>query len=58
MLNKGDYDSFSNLFSVCLKTIDHLNLKLCIFSAHTASLKIGVSKVKDFGNFELSVFHP
>ena len=22
MLNKGDYNSFSDLFSVCLKTID------------------------------------
>ena len=27
MLNNGDYNSFSDLFSDCLKTIDHLNLK-------------------------------
>ena len=28
MLNWGDYNSFFDLFSVCLKTFDHLNLKL------------------------------
>ena len=28
MLNYGDYNSFSDLFSACLKTIDHWNLKL------------------------------
>ena len=28
MLNEGDYNSFSDLFSVSLKTIDHLSLKL------------------------------
>ena len=54
MLNKGDYNSFSDLFLVCLKTIDHLNLKLWIFSGHTLSFKIGASKVQDFGNFKLS----
>ena len=54
MLNSGDNNSFSDLFSVRLKAIDHLNLKLGIFSGHTASFKIGVSKVQDFGNFELS----
>ena len=26
MLKKGDYHSFSDLFSVCQRTIDHLNL--------------------------------
>ena len=31
----------------------HLNFKLWIFSGHTASFKTGVSKVQDFGNFEL-----
>ena len=30
---------------------------MCIFSGHTASFKIGVSKVQDFGNFELSPMH-
>ena len=54
MLNKGDYISFSDLFSVCLRTIDHLILKLWIFSGHTASFRIEISKVKGFGNFELS----
>ena len=44
----------SLVFSVCLKTIDHLNLKLWIFSGHTVSFKIGVSKDQDFGIFELS----
>ena len=54
MLNWADYNSFSDLFSACLKTIDYLNLKLLIFSGHTASFKTGVSKVQDFENFELS----
>ena len=27
MLNEGDHYSFSDLFSDCLRTIDHLNLK-------------------------------
>ena len=49
MLNR-----FSDLYLVCLKTIDHLNFKLWIFSGHIASFKIGISKVQDFGNFELS----
>ena len=51
MLNQGDHNSFSDLFSVCLRTFDHLNLKLCIYSGHTANFKIGVLKVHDFGNF-------
>ena len=42
---------------VCLRTIDHLNLKLWIFSGHTASFKIGVSKVQDFRNYEFSPMH-
>ena len=54
MLNSGDFDRFYNLSTVCLKTLDHLNLKLRILSEHTASFKIGVSKVQDFGHFELS----
>ena len=45
---------FSDLHSVCLKTMAHLNLKSRFFCGHTASFKIGVSKVQDFGNFELS----
>ena len=54
MLNQGDYISVSDLFSVCQKTIKHLYLKLWIFRGYTFSFKIGVSKVQDFGNFELS----
>ena len=54
LLNSGDYISFSDLFSVCLRTTNHLNLKLWICSGHTASFKIEISKVQDFGNFELS----
>ena len=54
MLNKGDCISFSDLFSVCLRTIAHLIVKLWIFNGHTASFKIEISKVQDFGNFELS----
>ena len=44
----------SDLFSVHLRTIDHLILKLWIFSGHTASFRIEILKVQDFGNFELS----
>ena len=33
------------------KTIDHLYLKLLLFCRYTASLKILISKVQDFGNF-------
>ena len=46
--------SFSDLFLVCLRTIDHLILKLWIFSGYTASFTIEISKVQDFGNSELS----
>ena len=52
MLKWEDYNRLSYLYTVYLKTIDHLNLKLGIFSRHTASFKIGVSKVQDLGNFE------
>ena len=44
----------SDLYSVCLKTIDHLSFKLGIFSGHVASFQIRVLKVQDFGDFELS----
>ena len=54
MLNCGDYNRLSDLYWDCLKTFDHLNLKLWIFSECTASFKIRVSKVQDFGNCELS----
>ena len=54
MLNKGDHNSFSDLFSVCLRAFGHFNFKLLIFSRHTASFKTGVSKNQDFGNFERS----
>ena len=57
MLNSADYYRFSDLYSACLKTIDHLSLELGIFSGHIASFKIGVFKVQDFGNFELSPMH-
>ena len=48
MLNSADYYRFSDLYSVCLKTIDHLSFKLRIFSGHNASFKVGVLKVQDF----------
>ena len=31
ILNSGEYNSLSILFSECLKTVDHLNLKLLSF---------------------------
>ena len=48
MLNKADFDSFSDSFSDDLNTINHFNMKLLIFR-HPA-----ISEVQDFGNFELS----
>ena len=51
MLNKGDNNSITVLFSVCLMIID---LKLLKFSGHTARFKIGVLKVQDFRNFKFS----
>ena len=58
ILNLGDNNSFFDLFSVCLKTIDYLNLKLWIFSGHTASFKIRVTKFWTFTNalFMLDIF--
>ena len=50
MLNLGGHNSFSGLVSACLRLIDHLNLKLWIFSGHTASFKTWIPKVQDFGN--------
>ena len=44
-----------DLFAVCLGTLYHLNLKSWMFSWHIASFQIVVSKVQDFGNFELSL---
>ena len=41
----------SDLLWVCLRTIDHLNLKLWIFSGPTASFKIEISKVLEILNF-------
>ena len=49
-----NYNRFSYLYTVCLKTIDHLILKLWIFIGHAASFKIEIRKVQDFGNFGLS----
>ena len=46
----GSFD----LFSVHLKAMDHLNLKMLILCRHTASFKIWISKFQDFWNFELS----
>ena len=55
MLNWADFNSFIDLFSVCLWAIDNLNLKLLTLCRHTASFKIWIWKVKDFWNFKL---HP
>ena len=40
IMNKADYNSFSDLLYVYQKTSEHLNLKLLIFHRHTASFKI------------------
>ena len=40
MLNKADFNSLFDLFSVHLWAIDHFNLTLLTLCKHTASLKI------------------
>ena len=55
MLNYGDYNRFSYLHWVCLKTIDHINFKLWIFSGYTASLRSEFWKFRIFENLN---FHP
>ena len=60
MLYYADYNRFSDLFSDYLNTITHFNLKLFIIvgnTRHPASFKILISKVQDFGNFELSLMY-
>ena len=54
MLNMADSNSFFDLFSVFLETIDHLDLKLLIFIGILQVLRYVFQKVEDFGNFELS----
>ena len=46
ILNKADYNSFSDSFSDYLKTIGHLNLKLLMFCRHTTSLKALIFKYR------------
>ena len=50
----ADYSSFSDKFSNYLNTIYHLILKLFIFVGILQVLKFEISKVQDFGNFEIS----
>ena len=50
----ADYNSFFDLFSVYLKMIDCLDLKLLIFIGKLQVLRYVFQKVEDFGNFELS----
>ena len=54
MLNEADYNRFSDLYWVCLKTNDHINFKLGLFSGHTASLISEFRKFRIFIKFELS----
>ena len=52
MLNSADYYKFSDLlYSVCIKTIDHLSFKFSIFSGHIASFKIRVFRILIILNF-------
>ena len=48
-MNSADYNNFSDLITVHLRTIDHLNLKLLIFFRHTVSLRFEF-QVSDLGN--------
>ena len=40
ILNSADYNSFSDLFAVYVRTIDHINLNFLIFHRHPAGFKI------------------
>ena len=51
----ADYNSFSDLLPDCLKTIDHLNLKLLMFCRHTTSFK---SLIFKFRILEILNFRP
>ena len=55
MLNSADYNSFSDYFLDYLKTINHLNLKLCILIGILQVLKFEFLK---FRILEILNFHP
>ena len=54
MLNSADNNSFSDLVSVYLKTIDHLNMKLLIF---VGILQVLIFDFKKFRILEILNFH-
>ena len=55
MLNSTDNNSFSDLVSVYLKTIDHINLKLLIFAGILQGFRFDLKK---FRILEILKFHP
>ena len=55
MLNLKDYNRISHLFSISLKTIDHLYCQLLIFVGMIQVLRIEFLK---FRIFEILNFHP
>ena len=55
MLNSANNNSFSDLVSVYIKTIDHLNLKLLIFVGILQILRFDFKK---FSILEILNFHP
>ena len=55
MLNQADYISFPDIFTVNLKTIDHLKGKINSICRPFASFKIKILKVHNFGKFDLSL---
>ena len=48
MLNQANYNSFSGVISVCLKTIDTVNLKLLSFCMYTACFSFEFQKFRIF----------
>ena len=40
ILKRADYDSFSDLFLACLKTVDYFNMNKLIFYRKSASFRI------------------
>ena len=58
MLHSVDNNSFSDLVSVYLKTIEHLSLKLLIFVGIHTILQVLRFDFKKFRILEILNFHP
>ena len=55
MLNLADNISFPDIFTVNLKTIDHINIKIIVFVGQILVLRF---KFPKFRTLESLIFHP